>query len=195
MSIAKITEVKAARKDQGQCDRCDAPLPAGSPYRWFQVGFRSNFKRVRCMKPVCTPKLSERESSKIATIYAAQEDFDVADCTTIDEINQAVRDFADGVREVADEYTEASTDDTGNVFNTDAEERADTLNSSADELDSWEHEGEFEPCEAHANNPDTPAVGDEGPTYDCSDCADAWVAFLDDARAAAQEAVDTIDTP
>jgi hypothetical protein len=203
MSIAKITRVQKAAKDQGECGRCGKPLPKGSAYRWFTVGFRSTFKQRRCMDIACDPKSSELESSKLAGIYALQEGFDVSTYTTIDDIKTAVQEVADGVREIADEYTEASINpNTGDVFNTDAEERAQILEGAADELDNFEVESEFEPCDDHEVGGDKEGevdegggVTDEGPQYDCVFCAEAWEQHLEAARSEAAEAVDTMEMP
>lgn len=201
MSIAKITTVTKAKKDQGKCGRCGKELPAGAPYRWFTVGFRSSYKHRRCMERACDPKNSELESSKLSEVYAVQENFDIAGCTTINDIEEAVHAAGDEIRTVADEYTEASVNpNTGMVFNTEAEERGQTLESSADELDSWAHDEEFERCDAHDGSdedvdPEDFEVGDEGPKYECKDCAEMWEQFIEDARVAAAEAVDNIDLP
>lgn len=201
MSLAKITEVKAARKDQGQCERCKTPLPAGSAYRWYTVGFRSSYKHVRCTDPACTPSRAELESSKLAQVWDAQDSFDVSTATTIEEIEQAVHDVGDQIAEVAQEYHDAAEDANGNIFNEEANERGDTLESSADELTDWSYDEEFTPCEAHVEaveNADTGTefeVTDEGPQYDCEDCSTVWDTFIDDARDAAQEVVNGIETP
>jgi hypothetical protein len=153
MSVARVTTVAKARKAQRPCGKCRKEIKVGDPYLHFAVGFRG-YKQVRCTDTACYPKVSERESSKIATIYAAQEDIDFSQLTDRDDIVAEVNQLADVIREIADEYREASTDDNGTVFNVDAEERADILDSAADECDSWEPSEEVEPCEAHTDKPD-----------------------------------------
>lgn len=145
MSIAKVEHTKKARKDQGKCGHCATPLPVGSEYRYW-ASFRGP-KQVRCMDPGCTPRRSELESSKLSSIYAAQEDAEdslnhldaVGDVDDIkDEVTTIVREVGSVVQEVAEEYRESSTDDYGNIFNPDMNDRADVLESSASELESWE---------------------------------------------------------
>lgn len=192
MSIAKVTAVTKSVKDQGECGKCHTPLPKGSAYRWFTVGFRSTYKQRRCMSPDCTPKPSELESSKVSAVYAAQEEFDVSDLTLVSDIEQAVHEVGEQVREVAEEYREAAINpNTGEIFNTDSDERADLLESGADELEDWSHDEEFEPCEKHEEED----IPDEGPAYECKDCEEGWAQFIEDARTAAAEAVDGIETP
>lgn len=184
MSLAKVHEVRKSQKDQGHCDRCGDPLPKGSPYRWFTVGFRSSHKRVRCMKPECTPKMSERESSKLADVYSALEsaEVDLANATDKGEIEDAVHEFGDAVREVGDEYTEASVNpNSGNVFNTDAEERGEALGSWAEELNGWSTD------EEEPDREDYPE-GDQGD----AEYREAVDEFLDNARQQASEAMNEI---
>lgn len=181
MSLAKIHEVGKSQKDQGECGRCGVPLPKGSPYRWFTVGFRSSYKRVRCMKPECTPKQSERESSKLAEVYSALEaaEVDIENATEKDEIEQAVREFADAVRETGSEYSEASINpNTGSVFNPEAEERGEALTSWGDELDSFSVD-EDEP------DRDNYPEGDVGD----AEYSEAFEEFLSNAKQQASEAI------
>lgn len=199
MSLAKVTTVEKARKDQGHCGRCKTPLPAGSPYLWFTVGFRSSFKQKRCLDPKCFPSRSERESSKLAQIWDAQDSFDVSTATTIEEIEQAVHDVGEQFAEVAQEYHDAAEDQNGNIWNEEAQERGDTLESSADELTGWSYDEEYSPCDDHAEKVDSDdpefEVTDEGPQYDCEACSDAWDTFIDDAKDAAESAVNDAETP
>ena len=201
MSLAKVTEVKSARKDQGKCGRCGTALPAGSPYLWFTVGFRSSYKNVRCTEPKCFPSRSERESSKLAAIWDAQDAFDVSTATTIEEIEQAVHDVGDQFSEVAQEYHDAAEDQYGNIFNEEANERGDILESSADELTGWSFDEEYTPCEDHAEKVEVADQGsefevtDEGPQYECAACSAAWNTFIDDAKYAAETAVNDAETP
>lgn len=174
MSIAKIETTLKAQKDQGVCGHCGKPLPKGSAYRYF-AHFRG-IKHVRCMQPTCTPKLSERESSKLATIYAAQESataqlsglsLNSTASELLEEVRNIVHAVADDVREVADEYRDSSTDENGNVFNTAMDERADVLEEAADELEGWE------------------------PATDEEEVTDEWLEAL---VAEAMEAIDNVET-
>lgn len=193
MSLARVHTVNKSQKDQGNCEVCKVKLPKGSSYRWFSVGFRSKYKHVRCMKTECNPKSSQLESSKYADIYAAQENFVVDDLETKDDIEEAVHEFAEAVRQVASEYNDAAINpNTGEVFNTLAEERGQALEEVADELEGWEYNEEPEPCESHAEHDD----GIEGGIAEnCNECKEQWQEFLDDARTAAREAVDGIEMP
>jgi hypothetical protein len=168
-----------------KCGKCGTEIKVGDPYRWFQVGFRSHYKQVRCVEISCSPKTSELESSKLSSVYAAIEDAEatIAEADEPDEIESAVQDVANTVREVADEYREASVNpNTGAVFNTEAEERADTLDSSADELESWSHTQDQEPetCEEHSGD-------DEDDCEECQELRDSWI------EAIRGEAIDAVN--
>jgi hypothetical protein len=143
MSQARLSYVKSSRK-AGKCEKCGVELPPKSAYRYFYVGFRSNWKHIRCMDAACNPKMSELESSKLAQVYAAMEDAEssIRSCTDWDGIKEALDDLSNSIRDTASEYEEASQTPNGDVFNTDAEERAQNLESAADEIDEIDHEDE-----------------------------------------------------
>lgn len=149
MSVAKVEYVGKARKPQGQCGKCGDEIPAGAPYRYFYVGFRSHYKRVRCMKPECAPKVSERESSLLASVYAAQEDNafpnDPQEDTTT--LSDALESVAATANEVADQYEEA--DEAMGGHQGENYEKAETLREYASELEGWQGEDRPEPCGEH----------------------------------------------
>ena len=195
MSIAKVEYTKKARKDQGKCEKCGTPLPVGSAYRYFYVGFRSNWKHVRCMAAACAPKQSELESSKLAQVYAAMEDFEenLDGYSDWDEIQSGLADLAQSVRDVAEEYREASEDENGNVFNTMAEERAEALDSAADEFEDIDVEDEAE-CETCEGNGEVEAHDEDGSDImvECPDC-DGTGHDIEAMREAARSAIYDVD--
>lgn len=209
MSLAKVVHVVRARKDQKPCERCSAALPAGSPYKHYSVGFRGS-KRTRCT--TCPdPLLSERESSKVSTVYAAQEALDVDSIETVEDAREVLSEFADAVREVAQEYTEAAEAAPG--LGEASEEAADVLNTSADEvenLDLSEFEAEdnadevtCEDCSGtgEVDDPDTEAP--DAPKVSCEACAGSGTVEaeegaaldLDALRAAVHAAVNEAELP
>ena len=172
MSVAKIESVKKTREER-TCEKCRSTIAKGEPYLWFRIGFRSNHKHIRCTKSTCYPKPSERESrDRIASIMAEQEEFDPQSYDSLEGMEDAVHQLAETLREQAESYREASTDDYGNVFNPENEERADTLEASADDIESW-------------------TFDDEEPE-DGTEAHDEWLEAL---REAAREAVDNIELP
>lgn len=75
--MARITLVNKARKDQGTCESCREPIPAGSSYRWCApggIGARKRKRHASC--PVWRP--SELSSSKMVPVWAAVEDAEEA---------------------------------------------------------------------------------------------------------------------
>ena len=195
MSTARVHTVMKSRKDQGTCGNCGAPLPAGTGYRWFTVGFRSNYKYKRCLKSECFPRPSVLESSKAATIYAAQESFEdsIDSLTTVDEIQDAVQEVADAVREVADEYREAL--DAWEYGNYELEEKADHYDDQHSNIDGWTYDGNDEPerCEEHADDPDDLELGDDDRPLSCEECGDLWDQWIEEVRSAAQDVVNEIE--
>ena len=75
MSLAKLNHIKRVRKP-GKCEKCGVEIKVGDPAVRYAVGFRGA-TRTRCAKHECLPKPSERESSLVADLYAAQEEADV----------------------------------------------------------------------------------------------------------------------
>lgn len=139
----KITHVKNAQKDQGTCCKCNKEIKAGEPYSWIKPQYGT--KRVVCGN--CHFKNSDLTTSdKLSTVYAAQENAEdsVADWDgeDIEDLKSFVSDMASEIRDVADEYqsscdaikerfSESSTAD-------ECEEKAESLGSWADELESFD---------------------------------------------------------
>lgn len=182
MSLAKVNEIKKVRKP-ASCEKCGAEIKVGDPAVKFAVGFRGH-TRVRCAKSECFPKPSERESSMVSGAYAAQEDADVDSASSLEELEQVRDDVAEATREVASEYEMSEMYER----NYDLQERAEMLNSAADELESWEPADE------------EPSEDDEDSTWDIagteySDFDEAHEAWLSEARASLQEAIDGMELP
>lgn len=144
--MARIHVVQKARKDQGVCDRCGVKLSAGESYKW--VGLRpsgpgSHLKKKRCTS--CpTWRQSELVFSKRAGIYAAMEsweDFLDNGFDTPDEVQSALEEVANQVREVAGEYEE-SADNMEDGFGH-ATYKSDELREIAETLEGWADEIEY----------------------------------------------------
>jgi hypothetical protein len=151
VSIAKIQTVQRSRKEY-VCEKCRDVLPVGSQYRHYTVGFRSKYKHVRCMKDTCFPRSSELESSRLSDVYAAQENAEdqlnaLALSSTPDDISAILEELASAIREVAEEYEAAAENEYGVVFNQDSADRAEILQSAADEIENYDPESDFEECE------------------------------------------------
>lgn len=193
MSVAKVTVVQKARQDQGECGRCGKPLPAGSGYLWWTVGFRSSYKHKRCLREECYPRPSERESSKAASVLAAQEDFaaQVWSLWTVDDIEAAVADVAQAVVDLRDEYDEALQ--SWEYGNEQLQEKYDHYDSQSYEIEGWSWDGtyDWERCEEHD---EADAEVDEDGTPECEACAESREAWINEVREAASEVVDAVET-
>lgn len=193
MSVARVTTVAKSRKDQGKCGRCGKELPAGTGYLYWLPYFRSNYKMVRCLDAGCFPPISERESSKAATIYAAQESFEanVGDLITKDDIEAAVQEVADAITEVREEYESAL--DGWEYGNEQLQEKVDHYESQASELDGWTFDGadEWELCDEHD---EAEADREDEAVEACEQCQQNKEDWLEEMREAAREVVGAVET-
>lgn len=166
----KISTVKSARKDQGQCEICRGAIKVGDGYRSIKPRF--GVKRKRCMNcPVWKP--SEMTNSKIATAYAAQEDANaMLDAMDVDEDNSAfvsnvqsiLIQCAEGGEECKSDYEESLDNmpeglqegDSGQAI----QEKIDLLDGWIQDLESWSPSSE-EPIEGQDRDEWTNEVVDE----------------------------------
>lgn len=193
MSIARVHTVLHANKDQGKCERDGTPLPKGSAYRWWTVGYRSRLKHRRCMNPRCTPRLSELESSLVSSVMAAREDAEttlsslmVSDPGDPADMVQQVQDALAGVADAADEVAQQYRDQDeqfGGGGNTDSAERADTLEEAANTLRDWQPDSDApDGCEEHDQFDDA-----------CDACGDEWANWLDSVLDGASDALSEME--
>jgi hypothetical protein len=134
--VAKIHNIQHSKVEY-TCAKCKDTIPANTPYRYFKPGYMGRLKVKRCMKPECTPTRSELDNSKLAEVYATQEDAEksIAAATTIADIESAlesVKDAAEGVHQEYEEAVEAAP-----MMNVQMEERMNALDSYMSEIDSF----------------------------------------------------------
>jgi hypothetical protein len=141
--MPRINTVPKSRKPV-ICSHCHIPLPPGSTYRWIKLRYGS--KQIRCTKPECQFKPTDLSTSKTARIEEAIDEArtDIYVASSHDELQTALQSVADVAREVADEYQEASDNWAGGNGHEEFQEKADTCNSFADELEGWSWSGEDE---------------------------------------------------
>jgi hypothetical protein len=147
--VARVTYVKSAkgRKDgrNRTCVKCGTEIKPGDSYKWFsnRIGTYSQRKNF-CSN--CPVRPSDQTTSPhLQTIYLAQETAEDAlaqgSATTLGELAEIVRDYANGVREAAESYGE-SADNIEDGFghettqSQEIREKADECESAADTLDS-----------------------------------------------------------
>lgn len=199
MSIARTTITKKVRKDW-TCGKCGAAIRKGIDGRLsYAVGFRGR-EQTRCLKPECRPTRSELESSAVAAVYDAIDSIDVSTLHNLDELQQAANDVADAMEEVASEYESNEMYE----INEQLQERAEMLNSAADELRSWEPTEE-EPDEEESDCQECDGSGkfDEGTEdeVDCDACEGTGKAeslhesWLEDARQELENALNDAELP
>ena len=204
MSVARVYTQKSRKARV--CEKDRTVIKPGDTYRSFWVGFRSRYAHIRCMNSTCTPRTSELESSKLSAAYAAIEAAEDSlaaleagdpedDASSIDS---AVNEAADEIRTVADEYREADQYFGGGGM-TDSSERADELENTAYELESFsssESEPDFDGCgdDVHdePEKDEDREVVERGNTEECSSCEtiklDWWAEQISEARDALSNA-------
>lgn len=130
-----------------RCLTCGQPIEYGQPYKWFkQKQARGGVKKS--YHPDCAIPPSHRTTSRMGTIYDAQAALDFSGCESVDDLQAALQDFAQVVRDVGEEYRESvSNMEEGFGHRTsqadELEERAEALEGWADDLDSWEPDTEL----------------------------------------------------
>lgn len=190
MAVRRLKVVNRAAKPH-KCER-GHDIAKGEAYRYWEMGFRPSYKRIRCMRAECTPRTSERETSNVAEAYAAQESAeDALDAleadppawgdwdTGVSAVREAVTTAGEEIYAVGEQYREAD-EAFGGQGATEHAERADTLEAAGDDLQGWDTSSEA---------PDACSDHDE-PTEDCGDCgenvAQWWDALIGEARDAVQ---------
>ena len=142
--MPRVILVVKAQKNQGQCGKCQAPIKKGGGYKWWK--FRFGGRRVRCLKPECSPKPSDLTQSEFyGTLYSIQESVETAldnfrNGGEPEDVASALNDAASELRELGEECRGKLDNmpeglqqgDTGQLL----EQRADECESKADELES-----------------------------------------------------------
>ena len=143
------------------CGKCREEINVGDSYVWWanrSPGMRGGSKRYRCAKPECYPKPWETEGNpKRAALMQAEhalEEALSANFESTDEVESAMTDFAETVREIAQEMIDGADNiESGFGHETqtsmDLRERGENLESQADEMESLDLE---EPPEADEFN-------------------------------------------
>lgn len=178
MSQARISTVKRSRKPY-KCEKCRDELPIGSAYRWFVVGFRSNYNHIRCMKTTCTPRASELESSNLSEAYSAQETAEdelkaqqSGDPGDTGDLESILSDFASSLEDLVSTYREADEGFGGGGM-TVSGEIADTLENTVSDVQQWSaDEYNEEWCEKHESE-EFPYEDDKGTIDDIGALAEA----------------------
>lgn len=153
MSVKKLQE-KTARKPQGKCSKCGDEILPGQRYRFWKPFFRSRTKIVRCMKPECTPKMSERESSAMASVMVAAENaqayilgWENSNSTTTGDLESALDEVGEAIDDVVSQYRDAADNFGGSGPNA---EKADELEDLRSQLDvNFDDAPELTFCEDH----------------------------------------------
>lgn len=125
MSLERLETVKSARKDQRPCGKCGQAISAGDAYRWW--GGRFTGKKVRCMKPDCTPEDWEREGNPLMAEFMQAEDLAGKAMDAALAARDAMQSVYDQLRDRLDQWPE-------NMQSTDAYA---AVEASADAIGDW----------------------------------------------------------
>jgi hypothetical protein len=175
MSLAKIYTTKKSRKEW-KCGKCGDVIPVGSKVISFAVGFRGR-EQKRCEKVSCFPLRSDLESSLVSGAYAALEAVDLEGLDSLEEVQAALEEAAQGVEEVVSEYEQNPMYD----VNEDLQERVSILEAAASELQS------FEPS---TPEPELDDYEDDEETYNAD-----YAEFMETVRDEAGNLLDEVELP
>lgn len=171
------------------CQKCGKTIEVGTPYKWTKIksGPYGGQMLVRCGAcPTWMP--SEMSTSKMAGIYAAQEQVDATDVESLEDLEALRDDVADQVESVGEEYEESAQnmeDGFGHETSMSEElrEKGESLKSWADDIrnvdfeDYDEEEQQCETCEGKGLVPDPDHDdADEDGEIQCEDCGGTGVA-------------------
>lgn len=137
MRVHYVQSARKAKKERS-CRRCGHKIQPGESYKWAEP----RYGPILLWCKDHSPKRSELTSSKLGPLYDAQDDFDVSEMTSAEEISEALNSVAEVAREVAEEYQEGIDNmpeglQEGDVAQQ-SQEKIEALESFADELESWE---------------------------------------------------------
>lgn len=206
MSQARIYRTKKTQK-VWVCNSCQETIPKGSACISFAVGFRG-YEQRRCTKPECQPTRAQLESSMTAEIYEAIDGANPEMATSLEDLESIRDEVCEAIASVVSQYQENPMYEN----NYDLQERAEQLEGSQSELESWsfdeeepEEEPECEECEGTGSiDKDDPAWDNLVITVDCEQCSgtgkldrdeEAHVEWLETAKASLQEALDAVEIP
>lgn len=185
-----------------KCEKCRQEIKVGDPYKWVKPksGPYGGSKRVRCA--ACPSwKPSELSSSKMATLYAAQEaadeafgalmlpDTEDAVDSFVDDVKQILNDLAEGARDTAGEYQEGLDNMPDGLRDAayETQEKIEALESFAEDLEGWDPSADSpeipaEPTEDDyaPENPDDEADVEQAKA-DFQEAMDEWEGEVTDA--------------
>src|SRR4051794_27431915 len=99
----RVHYVERARKSKkARTCRCGHAIKPGETYKWAEPRYGPIL--VWCKNH--SPKRSELTSSKLGQVYDAQDEFDVSETTSAEEIQDALNTVAEMARGVAEEYSD-----------------------------------------------------------------------------------------
>jgi ribosomal protein L9 len=169
MTRRVISKDKSRPNPLKKCGKCGDTINVGDPYLYWEPYFRSSMQAVRCMKPTCFPRPSERESSLIAGVLSAFESVEDAiaknDQESASDFKSLRDELSESMDEVIEQYKEAAQPfgDAGPNM-----EAAENLESQKDEVDGLDFEepperDELDSCDDVANigSHVEPSAGDE----------------------------------
>jgi len=139
--MSRVNVVPKSRKSV-TCSKCGTVVPVGSSYRWIKPRYSS--KLIRCMAEDCCFRPTDLSSAKVAAIYEAIEDAEatISLATCLDDIQMALGDVVSIAQDTASEYQGASDNWAGGNGNEEFQDKAETCENFANELESWEPSGE-----------------------------------------------------
>jgi hypothetical protein len=175
---------KSKPKPNRKCDKCGKEIDVGMPYQWTEIKMTyGGMKKVRCMD--CPPwKQSELTTSKMSGVYAAQEEAEDTDVSTIEDLEALCESVAEQIEAVGDEYEESGQNmedgfEHATSMSDELKERGESLKSWAEDIRALDFD-EVPDCDECAGVGTVECTNCEGngvvqsesggETEDCPDC-------------------------
>jgi hypothetical protein len=135
--VHTVNKARASKRTR-TCRTCGHEIKPGESYRYFEPRYGPPV--MYCHEHY--PRRSHMTTSKLGSLYDAQDDFDASAIDSIDDLQGALQTIADTAREVASEYEDSISNMPEGLQEgptaEDMREKIDALEAYADELEQFE---------------------------------------------------------
>lgn len=100
--VYTVAKARASKRPR-TCRTCGHKIEPGESYRYFEPRYGPPV--MYCAEH--HPKRGDMTTSKLGTLYNAQDDFNSAGCETLEDLTEALAELASTANEIADEYQES----------------------------------------------------------------------------------------
>lgn len=133
--MTRVTTVKKARKDQGNCTRCGEAIKAGDGYRWWSFRYGGTYRR--CMKPECSPRASDLTQNEVLQAAYDLSEEEVVLAESLEDFQQQAEEFSDRINDEVLELIQEKMDNIEQGFGHTDLEAYYNLEEQYGEVESW----------------------------------------------------------